>query len=133
MYKYNTNEKVRDAIIFGEHDKKKYSGGIRRFSYLDATTLKQLIAFGFADPDDRQNFAPTLAEFLTFLENHPKFTAHGYVVTNERDDYRLSIEGVECETMGEVLDIYDASDFGEMFHDADEFEVTPTSAWCWYD
>lgn len=133
MYKYSKDEEIRDKIIFGEYDKTKYMGGIRRYSNLDVATLNYLIAMGFADPQDKQNEAPTIEEFLQFLEKHPKFTAHGYVVSSEREDYRLSVEGVQCETMGDVLDVNDVADFGDMFHDADEFEVTPTFAWCWYD
>jgi len=68
--------------------------------------------------------------FLDFMMEHPKFKAFGYAVSNNRDDYRITIEGLEAK---DKLSAEDISDFAKVFSDADEFELTRRSARCWYD
>ncbi len=97
----NPNQTERDRLIFGENSP-RYGGGMARFEDLDVATLKKLIELRYADPEDKQNEAPTIAEFVALLERHDTedsdLTAHGYVIHKERDDYRVSIEGIEGTT-----------------------------------
>lgn len=128
MFKYNKNQKKRDTIIFGEN-KPEYWGGISHFGDMDAKTLKKLIDLKYADPEEAQNYSPTLSEFYGFISRNNGFTVHGYVVAKERDDYRVSIEGVA----GNSSDINDICAFSEFTHGADEFECSPGHQYSWWD
>lgn len=120
--KLNPNQTERDRLIFGDNSP-RYGGGMARFEELDVVTLKKLIELDYADPQDKQNEAPTIAAFVELLERHATedsdLTAHGYVIHKERDDYRVSIEGIEGTTRFSegLLDIL------KVCVSADEFEV----------
>ena len=130
MKELNRDIKTRDEVLFGKYNPDRYHfGGIARFEGLDVETLKWLLEHNFADPDETQNDSPTIEEFLDFMERHPEFTAHGYAVTDKRDDYRISIEGVETnETPADRETIFD---FMGWFRFADELQLDPP--YCWYD
>jgi hypothetical protein len=72
-----------------------YQGGVASFCNVSTETLRRLVDSGYADPDDAQNDAPTTGRLLEWLESHPSFTAHGYTVSHQREDCRVSLEGVE--------------------------------------
>jgi len=105
-------------------------GGITRFAELDIGRLDALLAAGHADPLERHNEAPSIAEFREFLVAHPRFKAHGYVVDPRRDDYRLSIEGVELRDTPTASEV---TAFSKMFSGADEFVTRNGKLFCWYD
>ncbi len=118
----NTNWKERDRLVFRDKEP-PYMGGCAWYKNLDAPTLRQMIALGYADPEETQNESPEISEFADLLEQHPGLTAHGYVVSFERDDYRMSVEGVEgiihgTEPLIELLIKY---------RFADEFEIESTN------
>ena len=69
-------------------------GGVRYFTGMRPKTLRTLLEEGFADGAERQNAAPPIAELLGYMESHPEVSAIGYAVDPERDDYRVSIEGL---------------------------------------
>ena len=130
---YNPDWQFRDDVIFGnESDEKRkeyYWGGIRRFEGLDYKSLCLLLGMGFADPEETQNFAPSIREIVTFMMKYPAFTAHGYTVSPDRCDYRVSIEGVDgsaAEHDSQMLE-----DFMELFGEADELDVD--DLYCWFD
>ena len=128
MKNFNPDIKTRDEIIFGKYEPEDYEmGGIKRFDGLSIDDLQKLLALNFADPNDRQNNAPSIAKIAEFMKKYSCFTAHGYAVADWREDYRVTIEGVEC-TMAHSVEEADA--FAEMFHDADEFEVSPAKMFC---
>ena len=53
----------------------------------------------------------------------------GNHVDNERDDRRISIEGVRgCPQSAEA-----AEAFEDMFYKADEFNISEDEFYCWYD
>lgn len=134
MFGYNKDDKKRQQIIeehgywtYGYKDKVKYD---LLYFAIDSVGLKMLIDEKFADPEDRQNNAPSLGDIQKFIETHPNFKACGYIVTPERDDYRVSIE----EVRGEELSREDICDFANAFHTADEFKVLDDgSCRAWYD
>lgn len=102
---------------------------ILRYEGLNVEGLRLLLEKGFADPEERQNCAPPIQDIYDFMCQHPGFTAHGYIVTPNRADYRVSIEGVECCD----YDSSDAEAFSALFHDADDFVVEDGNLYCWYD
>ena len=121
----------RDRILFGErYESKKYSGGIRYFDDLDYDRLKTLLDQKLADLEEQHNCAPEIGEIAEFLDKHKNFTAHGYAVSPERDDFRVSLEGVEC---GDEYSKQDMLDFVELFRFADEFSIDDTGMYCWFD
>lgn len=121
----------RDYVLFHEdYRPDKYSGGIRRFEDLSYRDYEELLYLNVIDPDDRQNLAPTAKEIAEFLRSHPDFRAHGYAVSPERGDYRVSLEGVCCT---EEYSLQDVIDFFELFKDPDEIKVEKNCLSCWYD
>lgn len=108
------------------------------FRGMDADCLKELIDAGFADPNETQNDSPDIATYLSFLQEHKEgsqLTAHGYLITPERSDVRVSVEGIEG-----ILDMGDVGDFVSLFRGADELSLEASEtrsfrfvARCWYD
>lgn len=131
---FNHDQELRDSKLVTpewviKHGFTEYLGGVRHFSQMDADTLQWMVDNKFADPQDKQNDAPTLGRFLTFLKQHPNFRAIGYVVDKSRGDYRLTVEGAE----GWGLSEQDIWDFTDLAYDADEFVVGADYARAWYD
>ena len=126
-FEFNKDYKLRDKML--NIDESTECGGTWRFEGCTAETLESLIDLGFADPDEYQNSAPTIGEILEFLKENPNYTAHGYVVSIDRDDYRTSVEGVE----GHEYDAEQIANFVTMFRFADEFEVSEDYQRAWFD
>lgn len=134
--KWNT----REHLIFGEDYKPENYGShgsfTRRFKDMPISTAEILIKLGFLDPEETQNDSPTVREFIDFAKDHldADFTFHGYVVGPEREDCRVSFEGIESsndEISKETL-----LDFVKMFlveYPADNTDVGDDRLWCWYD
>ena len=108
----------------------------QRFKGMSITAAEALIAHGFLDPEETQNDSPTVREFIDFAKEHldANFTFHGYVVGPERNDCRVSFEGIESnndEISKETL-----LDFVKMFlveYPADDTDVGDDRLYCWYD
>ena len=130
MYKLNKNERQRDEIIFGGHDAKAYTGGVRHFEKLSLNKLEELISGNFVDLSDRQNEAPSIKKIYEFMKRYPEYTAHGYTVSIMRDDYRVSLEGVSKEYEADSAEEFD--NFTELFKHADDFVTSPIM-YCWFD
>ena len=96
---------------------------------LTAAGLDTLIKEGFADEDEQQNSCPCIRDINKFIHEHPNFTAHGYIITPRRADYRVSIEGVD----GRECNSTDVEDFTQMFRGADDFTIFGCHCYCWFD
>lgn len=134
MFEYNKNAKERDKFLFGDGGKtERYKlGGICRIPRMAAADIKYLLEEKYADPEERQNFSPTIKEFYDFLVSHPDFYAFGYAVSPQREDYRISIEGVRCDKDIKVSELIDFVHFAK---DADEsgFDTSANSYYAWWD
>ena len=128
-FKYNQDWELRDSMLNDVYGDKKGDYDIFRFNGVTAETLQKLVDLKFADPYERQNESPTIAEFLDFLNGNPDFTAHGYAVNVQRDDYRVSIEGVRANSHDEQQILR----FIQMFRMADEFEIENGYQYAWFD
>lgn len=129
----NTNYNLREQVLFGEdYDAAHYRmGGIRYFE-ISPTKLADLVKLGFADPDDAQNSAPSVEQFVKFfdgLDSDGEWYVHGYAVSPERDDYRVSVEG--CGKHGEPTK-EEICDFVMQFRHADELRADDC-LYCWFD
>lgn len=133
MWNFNTDIETGDKIIFGSYNPTVYGshGGMtKRFGGLDLDTLQILHEHNFLSLNECQNYSPSIGKIMEFMEKNIGFTAHGYTVSNKRDDYRVSIEGVEkTHSITEA----DMEAFRELFGDADEFECGENRLYCWYD
>lgn len=105
-------------------------GGISRFRGVPLDLLEKLIIHGFVHLGKWNSCAGVQDLFLPFLLRHPGFTAHGYAVSKERQDPRIIIEGIECNT---PMTIESAIDFANAFRRADDFTLSSSRARCWYD
>lgn len=134
MFNNNLDYKRRDELIFGDAcpPEEQWAGGIRRFS-ISPSTLKQLLEERFINPEDSQNDSPTareFSEFFQFVSDPEEWRANGYAVSHDREDYRVSIEGCESNCN---LSSDDLIAFTKLFRSADEFELEPNRAYCWFD
>jgi len=127
--KFNKDIKTRDELIFGSFDRNAYLGGIRKYRNMDLEKLEKLVEMGFANPDETQNYSPSIAEFIEFMKENDGYCVDGYVVTDRREDYRVSVEAIhrkenEIETKEEL------KNFIEFAREADEFNV---NGYAWWD
>ncbi len=92
----NKDEGLRNSILkpYLINKSGNYSGGALSFRDVPFDVMKKLFCFDFIDPRDTQNNSPTNREFIDFGKKFPFVKYHGYVISAEREDYRLSIEGV---------------------------------------
>ena len=105
-------------------------GGLRYFTDLPLNVLDELISLNFVEMEEWNCCDGVTKLFLPFLRRNPQFTTHGYAVMPERKDIRVTIEGVEHSAM---LTMDELIDFATTFRGADEMELAPDYARCWYD
>lgn len=101
---------------------------------MTAETARKLFDEGFANPDDTQNESPSFEEMTEFCEKHPEFKILGYVIGGDREDARVTAEGVS----GLITDMESLIDFLRLFRLADELTVdlvepNTVDCYCWYD
>ena len=123
------NAENRDELIFGEYNPDAYIGGVRYFENLSLDTLKTLLEKKYIEADERQNNSPTTAEIKAFMERYPDYTAHGYAVSINRRDYRVTLEGV---SKGRGADSsQELEEFYSLFRYADKIKTSIMD--CWFD
>ena len=118
----NKDYKRRDEILFGEYRPERYYLGGCAHADVPYEVVEKLYNEGFIDPDENQNSSPTTAEFINAgIGYEDKIEFEIYAISPERDDYRITIEGVN------VWIPYGDNDalcsFVEGFHYADEFSL----------
>jgi hypothetical protein len=121
--------KLRDKLL-APYYSTCITGGLRYFTGVPLNVLEQLINHNFVEMGPWNSCDGVSDSFLPFLRRHPNFTAHGYSVLPEREDVRVSIEGVEQDT---ELTKEEIIDFAVTFRDADEMILDTDYARCWYD
>lgn len=119
---FNDRDRIMAKFMKGSYA--EFLGGIEYFRGLDVDTLKELVDKGYADPEDAQNSAPTIREIMAAMDANPELTAHGYWVSRDRGDARISIEGVEGTIDPGYVGI---------FRHADDFEYDGSYIYCWFD
>jgi hypothetical protein len=124
----NQDQAMRDSIIGIKNP--EYFGGCEHYSGLTLEQLDKLIDNRFIDLSDRQNDSPTAQEFYEFIKDHPEVKAHGYVISKDRNDYRVSIEGLEFDG---VVSKTTMSDFVKLCRHADEFTCEQNKLRSWWD
>jgi hypothetical protein len=118
----NKDYKRRDEIIFGGYWEDRYKYGGCANDTIDYKQLKSLIDEDFIDMDECQNDSPTTQDFVDAISGYEdNVLFEVYAISPQRDDYRVTIEGIELTVPMTDLDqfIY----FIEQFRYADEFEI----------
>lgn len=125
--KYNKDEKRRNEILA------PYTitpGAFFYFQNLPPEVLETLIAEQFADPEINQNDSPTIGEFLAYMKEHPGCNCHGYAVSIDREDYRVSLEGLDQRSnLSHEAEIH----FLKFCHGADEINTESEGYHAWWD
>lgn len=69
---------------------------------------------------DQQNYSPAFDEFAELAQDYVNdgLKFHGYMVTRERPDERITVEGFEGN-----LDPEDVDALAETYHDADDLSI----------
>lgn len=124
-----TEEQDKERCKLVGVDDKNFFGGCSRFEGMNAKTLQLLVDKGYADLEDNTNGSTTLGEYLEFMKEHPRFKAHGYIISNDREDRRITIEGLEAKR----VTIKEMVAFTNLDRFADEFEATQLYCRSWWD
>ena len=159
-FKFNKDYNLRDQIIFGEpyngnikpnfKDKsfndflelvnKYYSGGIRRFDDLTIENLQELSGKKFIDEEDRQNEGPMVKKILSITskikenDSSAKIFFHGYAVSPDRDDYRVSIDAITVSTENcNIIEDEIYAPLREMCSNADDLDIDENELYAWWD
>lgn len=123
----NKDYKLRDSILgFDYH--RNYND-IIRFDGLNLESFEKLVKNNFIDMEGYQNESPTNKEFFDFMKMHPEITCHGYAVSPERKDYRVSVIGMEYS--GEKVEEY-KEDFKDFAIKADDL-IFDDKLFCYWD
>lgn len=109
-------------------------GGIRYFEGLPLNVLEKLVNHKLVETELWNSCDGVAKLFLPFLRRNPGFTAHGYAISPEQKDCRITIEGVEREGFFTKAEL---ADFALTFAGADELVIDYDSGSnylrCWYD
>ncbi len=109
------------------------SGDISYFRHMSVEAARQLIAEGFLDPEERHGRAPRAEEMLSFCEKEAgaHWYLHGFVVSSERADSRVALEGIGSDAPPGPTQ---RARFSRAFQDADILVTEEdTGCYCWYD
>ncbi len=103
--------------------------------------LEKLLKEGFAYPQEKQNFSPTIEQFYELGKKcvaksyNPVFI--GYAISPEREDYRTSIEGIEVRLETELIqsriDFNLRDEFEKFAQSADEIDINFSVLYAWWD
>lgn len=127
-----SNISERDVMLEFYRTEKGF-GGIYHFKGVPPKIIQHLADLRLLDLDDRQNDAPSIGEFVDFALSMPNcsITFHGYAVSADREDCRVSIEGLELKDGGN----HAMQDFILFNRHADEFEIDIRTGYArsWWD
>ncbi len=128
-FKERDNFMLEKTNLLYEKEDKVKSGAYDIFNFegLEFEDAKECVRKGWLNLNENQNESPTVGEIIEFLRSNPSFSAIGYVVNPEREDTRISFEGVIAikEPTPEEYKAY-----VDMFRTADEFDnEMPFRAW----
>ena len=109
-------------------------GGITSFDNLTLQGALTLLENKFLDPEEKQNFAPTINDMIEFVRtNFPdKIGFHGYIVPPRREDVRISFEGIN-NIPNSIFTKKELETIFNFFNYANELKLTRKNVWVWYD
>ena len=126
-------EKILQPYLYPSSDTLMHgwSGRSRHVHSVPPDVIELLIQKGYLKRNESQNESPTTEQFLRFMKRWRQYTvlAHGYEISKERDDCRITIEGIEVEHPPTIRDHRFAEDWFELTNGADECNEFS----CWWD
>jgi hypothetical protein len=129
--------KQRDLILKAFFTTKEYVGGTKRFNHLPLELLELLVLEGHTDHEDRQNDAPSIRELLVIAKQMKEkgytFSFGGYAVSQEREDYRVSIDTIEIKYYFDNYNYVNNKTIVNFFEKADEKTIEEGYMRFWYD
>ncbi len=129
-FTFNKDYKTRDQLLGIQADWTSQSGGIEYIETITIDQLEKLLTDKFIDPNDYQNESPTTRTFYEFMARFPNVSAHGYAVSPERDDYRVTIEGLYVKESDVTSEL--KKQFSELCQEADEY-YDQGELYSWWD
>lgn len=115
-------------------------GGLVYFDHLTKDTLEQIMQIApdfFEDSDRRWNDAPTLDEFMSFVELNKAFTFEGYVTNPEErgGETRLLVDGISAPASSDnVANLYMwINDERNLFIEPTELDDATGDIRAWWD
>lgn len=79
---------------YASKDSNLWAGGTQQFQNVPLSVLETLIEKNLLDKNEQQNDSPTTEEFMELMREVPNLLAHGYIVSEKRQDARTTIEGL---------------------------------------
>lgn len=121
-------QKKKREVILGVVGTKYPIAGTEKFGSLSLARFQRLVSEGFITMRDHE----TYNRFMAFMKKNSLFRAHGYVVSPERSDSRVVIQGLEAATINR-LNHLSIQEFKDLFKDADELIAENNRYNCFYD
>lgn len=108
----------------------EYLCGVQHFTNLSLDTLVLLVEKGYADPQESHNNSKTIKEMMSLMKRFPELKGEGYVVSESRPDFRLTLTGLVYNGKPSIQ-LKHA--FANMFRNADEYQNNDQGLRAWYD
>lgn len=127
----NRDCRKRDSIIFGDN-KPDYTNGICRFKDLRVDKLNKLLDYNFIDDNHRHyEKIPSIRDIISFMNEWYEYDvkAHGYVLSCDREDYRVSLDGIEILSKTDLSDEL-VKDISALFRSSEYFKLTNNTFYC---
>jgi hypothetical protein len=125
---FSEEQKKKREVILGVVGTKYPIAGTEKFGSLSLARFERLVSEGFITLRDHD----TYKRFISFMKKNSLFRAHGYVVSPERSDSRVVIQGLEAATINR-LNHLSVQEFKELFADADNLTTENNRYNCFYD
>lgn len=138
-----TQESIyREELIFGNQvDWSKEESSLKVFQ-IDFGAFAKLVNSDAVVLTDSQNNSPTIEQFYEFAQEFAEiykinngFTFHGYAISPERKDCRISIEAIEINSLqplpSKALSLF--LDYLVIYRKADSFKMEETRLYAWWD
>jgi len=129
-FTFNKDYKKRDELLGIQPNWTDQSGGLEYVETITIDQLEKLLTERFINPNEYQNESPTTRKFYEFMNTFPVVTAHGYAISPERDDYRVTIEGLYVNESYVTSEL--KTKFRELCKDADEY-YDQGELYSWWD
>lgn len=126
--KYNPK---RDEIALGYIPdwSEEYWAAIFNFEKMTIQQLRELVELDQIDLKVKRRAAPTIKEFMIFMEKYPNTTAHGFVISPRRIDAGIAIRGLEY--IGEYTK-EQLKDFVNLCKKDRKLIVEDNKLYCWF-
>jgi len=128
----NKNDALRQEIVGITAD--YTTGGCHHFFNMTLATFFKLFENDFIDSNERQQMeTPSMGEYLELFKKYPKepVTLNGYMISPDRDDYRITIDTVKGKSKNKTF-ISNLIDIHNNYPDG-VIKIEYGKQYIWYD